>query len=113
MREVLNCTQSNMQSNISKTNSSNIFNVTAFLLTCALVLTQFVVAARYEPVAQMVGVMDSQSRMLNTTYLDYEEQNAILRSSKFLVAERAAGYVTSPSKVLYVNPGSQVISSNE
>lgn len=102
-----------MQGNGSKGPSMNIFNVVAFGLTCALVLTQFIVAARYEPVAQMVGVMDSQSRMLNTTYLDYEEQNAILRSSKFLVAERASGYVTSPSKVLYVNPGSPVISSNE
>lgn len=81
--------------------------------TCLLVGAQFVIGARYEPVAQMVGIMDSQSRTLNTTYLDYEEQNAILRSSKFLVNERAAGFVASPSKVLYVNPGATVVSSNE
>lgn len=83
------------------------------LFTCLLIGAQFVITARYEPVAQMVGVMDAQSRTLNTTYLDYEEQNAILRSSKFLVNEKAAGYVSAPSKVLYVNPGNTIVSSNE
>lgn len=83
------------------------------LTTLFLVFAQFVVALRYEPVAQIVGVMDAQSRTLNTTYLDYEEQNAILRSSKFLVSEKASGYVSSPSKVLYVNPANAVVSSNE
>ena len=82
-------------------------------VTGMLILLQFKVSLQYEPVAQMVGVMDAQSRTLNTTYLDYEEQNAILRSSKFLVSEKASGYVSSPSKVLYVNPGDVLVSSNE
>ena len=51
-------------------------------ITAVLIFLQFSVSIRYQPVAQMVGVMDSQSKTLNTTYLDYEEQNAILRSMK-------------------------------
>ncbi|MCC7304390.1 hypothetical protein IT418_03200 [bacterium] len=80
--------------------------------TLFLVFAQFVVSLRYEPIAQIVGVMDAQSRRLNTTYLDYEEQNAILRSSKFLVNEKASGYVSAPTKVLYVNPSNTIVSSN-
>ena len=82
-------------------------------ITAVLIFLQFSVSIRYQPVAQMVGVMDSQSKTLNTTYLDYEEQNAILRSSKFLLNEKATGFVSAPSKVLYVNPGDTVVSSNE
>lgn len=82
-------------------------------VTVVLIILQFTVSVRYEPVAQMVGIMDFQSKTLNTTYLDYEEQNAILRSSKFLLSEKASGFVSGPSKVLYVNPGNAVISSNE
>lgn len=85
----------------------------AVIATVSLILAQFSVSLRFEPIAQMVGVMDSQSKVLNTTYLDYEEQNAILRSSKFLVSEKAKGYVPAPNKVLYVNPGAVVVSSNE
>jgi len=92
--------------------SRRVLNIMIFA-TVALIVTQFSVSLRFEPVAQMVGVMDSQSRTLNTTYLDYEEQSAILRSSKFLVSEKARGYVPAPSKVLYVNPGDIVVSSNE
>jgi len=78
-----------------------------------LIIMQFRVTTQYEPIAQMVGVMDTQTKVLNTTYLDYEEQSAILRSSKFLVTEKAKGFVSSPSKVLYVNPGKPLLSSNE
>lgn len=85
----------------------------AVIATLGLIFAQFSVSLRFEPIAQMVGIMDSQSKVLNTTYLDYEEQNAILRSSKFLVSEKASGYVSAPSKVLYVNPGAVVVSSNE
>ncbi|WKZ23947.1 MAG: hypothetical protein QY312_04270 [Candidatus Dojkabacteria bacterium] len=85
----------------------------AVLLTFFTIALQFVVVTRYEPVASAIGVMDQQSRILNTTYLDYEEQNAILRSSKFLVSEKASGFVSTPSKVLYVNPGNTLVSSNE
>lgn len=91
---------------------NNIKKIVA-LLTVALVFLQFKVSMQYEPVAQMVGVMDTQTRELNTTYLDYEEQSAILRSSKFLVTEKASGFVSAPAKVLYVNPGTTVISSND
>lgn len=83
------------------------------VLTIALVFLQFKVSMQYEPVAEMVGIMDTQTRELNTTYLDYEEQSAILRSSKFLVTEKASGYVSAPAKVLYVNPGDTVVSSND
>ena len=83
------------------------------VLTVMLVVLQFKVSAQYEPVAQKVGIMDTQTKELNTAYLDYEEQGAILRSSKFLVTERASGFVTAPAKVLYVNPGAVTLSSNE
>ena len=83
------------------------------ILTIALVFLQFKVSMEYEPVAQMVGIMDAQTKELNTAYLDYEEQGAILRSSKFLVTEKASGYVAAPEKVLYVNPGSTIVSSND
>ncbi len=85
----------------------------AVIATVGLIFAQFVASLRFEPIAQMVGIMDSQSKVLNTTYLDYEEQNAILRSSKFLVSEKASGFVPAPKKVLYVNPGAVVVSSNE
>lgn len=81
-------------------------------ITIFLILLHFKVTLDYEPVAQMVGVMDEQSKALNTSYLDYEEQSAILRSSDFLTTEKASGYTTAPAKVLYVNP-SNTLASNE
>jgi len=88
-------------------------SIAAVAVTVMLVFLQFNASMKFEAMAQQVGVMDAQSRILNTTYLDYEEQSAILRSSKFLVSERASGYVQSPAKVLYVNPGDAVVSSND
>jgi hypothetical protein len=85
----------------------------ALLVTALFVFMQFKVSMQYEPVAQMVGIMDTQSQNINTAYLDYEEQSAILRSSKFLVTERANGFVAAPAKVLYVNSGASLVSSNE
>jgi hypothetical protein len=83
------------------------------LFTIALIFMQFRVSMQYEPVAEVVGIMDQQTKELNTAYLDYEEQGAILRSSKFLVTEKASGYVSSPAKVLYVDLGDTIVSSND
>ncbi len=82
-------------------------------VTIFLIALQFKVSAQYEPIAQEVGMMDTQSKALNTTYLDYEEQGAILRSSEFLATERANGYVNAPAKVLYVDPSAPIVSSND
>lgn len=98
--------------NTTRRSSFSLIYVLSLLVTGLLVLLQFKVSLQYEPIAQMVGIMDSQSQAINTTYLDYEEQGAILRSSKFLVTERAVGYVPAPAKVLYVNPGASLVSSN-
>ncbi len=103
----------NNKQEFSTIHLSRVSMVVMAMATMFLIFVQFVVSLRYEPIAQVVGVMDAQSRTLNTTYLDYEEQNAILRSSKFLVSEKASGYVSTPSKVLYVNPGNAIVSSNE
>lgn len=92
---------------------TKLFVYFAAAVTIFLIALQFNVSAQYEPIAEEVGMMDTQSKALNTTYLDYEEQGAILRSSEFLVTERAEGYVNSPAKVLYVDPSAPVVSSND
>jgi len=78
--------------------------IVAVLFTFILVVIQFQVSSSYEHLAKRVGVFDSQSKTVNMVYLDYEEQAAILRSSGFLVAEKSQGYVTAPSKVIYLEP---------
>jgi len=69
-----------------------------------LVVIQFQVSSSFEMLAKRVGIFDSQSKTVNVVYLDYEEQSAIMRSSTFLVAEKGQGYVTSPSRVIYLEP---------
>lgn len=74
------------------------------VLTLVLVVVQFQVSTSYEIIAKKIGVYDRQSKAVNITYLDYEEQSAIMRSSNFLISEKGQDFVASPAKVIYVEP---------
>lgn len=78
--------------------------VMAVVFTLVLLVVQFQVSSTYEVIAKRIGVFDRQSKVVNTVYLDYEEQAAIMRSSNFLITEKGKDYVAYPAKVIYVEP---------
>lgn len=81
------------------------------LLTLVLVGVQFQVSSSYEIIAKRIGVFDRQSKAVNTVYLDYEEQAAIMRSSNFLITEKGQDFVSAPAKVIYLEPLHKIDSS--
>lgn len=83
---------------------SNIVVALFVVLTLVLVIVQFQVSSSYEALAKRLGVFDAQSQSVNITYLDYEEQSAIMRSSNFLISEKGQEFTSSPAKVIYIEP---------
>ena len=84
--------------------ASNFLVAIFTILTLVLIVVQFQVSSSYEIIAKKIGIFDRQSKVVNTVYLDYEEQAAIMRSSNFLISEKGHDFVPYPAKVIYVEP---------